>query len=158
MTIRILTDADVPAFHRIRRRALQEEPQAFSMMPDEMASVETLVERFKANWDGQSAFVMGAFGPELVAIVGCARAHHIKRRHAAEVWGMYVVPEYRGHGIGRRLLVDAVARARRVVRPGTALARCYGDERTRTHAVPVVRLPGHRDTAPGAHDRRPLLR
>jgi len=29
MTIRALIDTDAPAFHRIRRRALQEEPEAW---------------------------------------------------------------------------------------------------------------------------------
>jgi hypothetical protein len=52
MNTRVLTDTDVAGFHRVRRRALDEEPEAFSRMPDEMSPVETLAERFKTEWSG----------------------------------------------------------------------------------------------------------
>jgi RimJ/RimL family protein N-acetyltransferase len=112
MITRVLTDTAAPAFHQARRRALHEEPEAFSMMPEEMASVEALTERFRAQWSGQDAFVMGAFDSELVGIVGCVRERHRKRRHAAVIWGVYVTPEHRGHGLGRQLLLDTIARAK----------------------------------------------
>jgi RimJ/RimL family protein N-acetyltransferase len=112
MVTRILTEADAPAFFEVRSRALREEPEAFAMTPDEMTPQELLAERFEAEWNGQSAFVLGALDPTLVGITGCLRERHAKRRHAAVIWGMYVIPERRGHGVGRRLLLDVIERAR----------------------------------------------
>jgi RimJ/RimL family protein N-acetyltransferase len=109
---RVLTDKDAAAFHRVRRRALQEEPEAFAMMPEEMRPVETLAGWFTAEADGQNAFVMGAFDSELAGIVGCVRERHIKRRHAAVIWGVYITPEHRGQGLGRQLFLDTIARAK----------------------------------------------
>ena len=126
MTIRALIETDASAFHRIRRRALQEEPEAFTMMPEEMTPVEALTERFKAEWSGQNAFVMGAFDTELLGIVGCVRERHTKRRHAAVIWGVYVTPEHRGHGLGRQLLLDTIARAKK----WTALEQLWLDVTT----------------------------
>jgi RimJ/RimL family protein N-acetyltransferase len=109
---RVLTDTDAAGFYAVRRRALQDEPEAFVMMPDEMASMEAVTERFKAEWSGQHGFVMGAFDPELMGIVGCMREPRVKRLHVAVIWGMYLAVERRGHGLGRRLLLDAIARAK----------------------------------------------
>jgi GNAT superfamily N-acetyltransferase len=113
MIIRVLTDTDAADFYHHRRRALREEPDAFSMMPEEMSSAETLAERFRGEWSGQHGFVMGAFDSDLIGIVGCVREPRVKRLHAALIWGMYVVPQRRGEGLGRRLLLDAIVQAQK---------------------------------------------
>ena len=82
------------------------------MAPEEAQSVEALAERFRTRDNGQDGFVLGAFDDELVGVVGCYREQGIKRRHVAVIWGMYVVPERRGRSIARRLLQDAIARAK----------------------------------------------
>jgi RimJ/RimL family protein N-acetyltransferase len=112
MLTRVLTEADAAAFHEVRRRGLHEEPTAFGMAPAELSSVEALAEQFKAQASGRDAFIIGAFAPALVGAVGCRREPRVKRRHVALIWGVYVVPEHRGGGLARRLLLDAIARAR----------------------------------------------
>jgi GNAT superfamily N-acetyltransferase len=106
MFTRVLTETDVAAFCQLRRRALDEEAEAAGTVPPSMASPEELAERFKAEWSGQNAFVMGAFDAALVGIVGCQR----DGGSAAMLWGMYVVPERRRHGVGKRLVLDVIAR------------------------------------------------
>jgi RimJ/RimL family protein N-acetyltransferase len=112
MFTRVLIETDAAAFHAVRRRALLGEPEAFGMAPEEMSSLEALTQQFRAQAKGQDAFIMGAFAPELVGTIGCMREPRVKRRHVALIWGVYVLPESRGGGLGRRLLVDTIAKAR----------------------------------------------
>src|SRR5438093_7865966 len=103
MIARVLAEADAPAFYSLRQRALREHPEAFGMSPEEVGPVEVVAERFRA--DTASSFVMGAFDPELVGIVGCVRERGVKQRHVALIWGMYVrAPGAPGVG-GRTALV-----------------------------------------------------
>src|SRR2546428_6250620 len=110
MVARVLAEADAPAFYSLRQRALREHPEAFGMSPEEVGPVEVVAERFRA--ETASIFVMGAFDPELVGIVGCVRERGVKQRHVALIWGMYVPPERRGSGGGRRLFTAAIEPAR----------------------------------------------
>jgi RimJ/RimL family protein N-acetyltransferase len=108
---RVLTEADAPAFHAVRQRALREHPHAFAVTPEEADSVEVIAERLRTNAETGRGFVMGVFDPGLVGIAGCVRELRTKTRHVALVWGVYVAPECRG-GAGRRLLTALIERAR----------------------------------------------
>jgi ribosomal protein S18 acetylase RimI-like enzyme len=56
----------------------------------------------------------GAFSDsnQLMGTIGFLREQHLKRAHIGSVWGMYVLPEFRGQGIGAALLDEALAHAR----------------------------------------------
>src|SRR3989442_12292244 len=111
MCVSFRSEEGAQAFYALRQGPLCEHPEAFGMSPEEVGPVEVVAERFRA--ETASSFVMGAFDPELVGIVGCVRERGVKQRHVALIWGMYVAPERRGSGVGRRLFTAAIEQARR---------------------------------------------
>jgi ribosomal protein S18 acetylase RimI-like enzyme len=115
MEIRCLADADAQALWDLRATALQSEPEAFGESSEEhlQTSVETIAGRLKSG--GNESFVLGAISDSaLVGMVGFYRELRPKRRHRGWIWGMYVAPDWRGRGIGRRLLEEVVRRAEKL--------------------------------------------
>jgi len=45
-------------------------------------------------------------------MAGCHRESAVKHRHGAHIWGVYVAPEHRRTGLGRRLFIATIDRAR----------------------------------------------
>ena len=106
MEIRPLIEADAEAWLALRLRALRDHPDAFVATPEETEPLPAVRKRFATARHDES-IVVGAFDPHLVGIVGCYRLEATKERHIARIWGMYIAPEARGRGTGRRML-DAV--------------------------------------------------
>ena len=108
VNIRILTEQDAIYFQALRLRGLQEAPDAFGATYEEykLAPFTTIIEQVRPKESFPERFVLGAFDQEdqLVGIIGFLRERRHKGQHKASVWGMYVVPEVRGQGIGRMLM------------------------------------------------------
>jgi RimJ/RimL family protein N-acetyltransferase len=109
--VRPLTPADAEAFVLVRRRALREEPLAFSASPEDDRAVDLEAVRSWLARPGSSA-IFGAFAPGLIGAVGLYREEQRKASHKARVWGMYVAPEHRGAGVGAALMQAAIDHAR----------------------------------------------
>jgi RimJ/RimL family protein N-acetyltransferase len=101
--VRILDSRDAASFQRLRLRGLQEFPAAFSSSYEEEADLSD--ETIRTRLDDQAlGVVLGAFmGGMLVGVTGIARDRHRKLAHRALLWGVYVAPEGRQHGVGRAL-------------------------------------------------------
>jgi ribosomal protein S18 acetylase RimI-like enzyme len=107
---RRLARADAEAYLVLRATMLEQEPLAFLASPgeDRISQPDFLRERLA---DTESA-IFGAFAPELVGAVGVYRHSPRKVAHKIGIWGTYVLPGFRGRGIARQLLQDALAHAR----------------------------------------------
>jgi len=109
--VRVLRPDDAEAYQVLRREALERAPLAFASSPadDHAASVDAVRTALASSDHGVT---FGAFGPDLVGIVGIHRDRHEKAAHKAHVWGMYVTPPARRRGIARSLLFAAIEQAR----------------------------------------------
>ena len=57
--------------------------------------------------------MLGAFDAQrLVGNMGFVREQREKTGHKGLIWGVYVTPDYRGCGVGRRLLEQVIQRAK----------------------------------------------
>ncbi len=113
--IRQLGPGDAPVFQALRLYGLRECPEAFGSTYAEAQALplETIAERLTPARTPVGRAVFGAFdGDGLVGVTGCLQQATVKARHTAIVWGMYVLPEQRGHGLGKRLLEAIIVEAR----------------------------------------------
>ena len=110
MEIRSLTEADVDAFWSVRLRALKEDPEAFGASYEEsvVTPIADIVKRLRSE---AGIFVLGAFDPHLLGIVGFFQEQGDKRKHIGFIWGLYVIPEARGKRVGKLLMQEAIRRA-----------------------------------------------
>ena len=114
MQIRRLTPADASVFQELRLAGLREEPSAFGSSYEEEKdfSAPVIEDRLAVRGD-QGPF--GAFERDtLVGLVALGRERMNKLSHKGLIWGMYVKPEYRGKGVARALLAEALSLARSV--------------------------------------------
>jgi ribosomal protein S18 acetylase RimI-like enzyme len=128
--IRRLTPADAVSYREIRLTGLKSNPEAFgSTFEAESAEpLSSFSERLR------SSTVFGAFcRTELLGIAGFVVRKGAKEAHKGLLWGMYVRPDARQTGIGRRLVEAVIDFARRhveliqlsVVRDNEAARRLY---------------------------------
>jgi GNAT superfamily N-acetyltransferase len=115
--IRRLTEAsagDAVLYRDIRLEALRTNPEAFGSTFE--IEVAKHLDWFSAGLANST--LLGAFrGAQLLAIAGFAIQQGQKEAHKGLIWGMYVRPDARRAGIGRRLIeaiLESCSSSRRI--------------------------------------------
>ena len=113
-TIRRLGTDDAPAYVEVRLRGLEEHPEAFgASYAEDKARPMDEVKSWINGAHGSAVF--GAFEDgALIGLAGLYRQVRDKCGHKATVWGMYVIPDARGRGLGRELLHTTIDHARTI--------------------------------------------
>lgn len=108
--VRVLVPADAEAYRAVRLRALAEQPPAFGTPPEDEPDLAATRLRLIESED---RCFFGAFAEgELAGVVRFSRYSAANEKHRAYLAGLYVLPTYRGAGIGRALVEAALDRAR----------------------------------------------
>ena len=110
MIFRFLNTDDTSAYKELKCFSLNESPLAFSDSYED--------ELNKTNLDYQSeleiiglpaeSFVLGAFSEskELIGFVKFKRDSRTKARHKATLHALYIKPQFREHGVGKKLITE----------------------------------------------------
>lgn len=109
-TYRELVLSDCEAYCNIRKIALATFPESFGSTEERDAPVRK--ERFKNTLKDQNSFMLGAFENNLlVGITFFNREERVKMYHKGNIYGMFVLEEKQGFGIGYNLLKLALEKA-----------------------------------------------
>ena len=107
--IRRILPVDAALYRIVRLEGLQHHPEAFSAS---FATERAQGDSFFADRLAGSE-VLGAFGlGELLGIVGLRVQPGLKEAHKGLLWGMYVRPQARQTGVGKRLVGALLEAAR----------------------------------------------
>ena len=111
---RLLTPEDADAYARLRRSMLIDVPHAFASSPGEAhgEKPESVVEYLSDPYHAIIAVDHPEIPGALSGAAGMMRLKHRKLRHRANIWGVYCVPELRGRGLGRAIMLRAIEQAR----------------------------------------------
>lgn len=116
MEIRFLNSQDVTAYRALRLQALGESPAAFGSSYEQEVRLSLTDFAAKIRPHDEVSGIFGAFdeSDRLIGMLGFLRENRPKRSHIGSLWSMYVLPEFRRHGVGAALLDRALAHAQQL--------------------------------------------
>ena len=109
--VRLLREADLPAYKVLRDGMLSGHPEAFTSDAESelKRDAESYRSRLTGGASGGSLFTLGAWlGPRLVGAISAEREPRLKVRHVSHIVGMMVSDAMQGQGIGHLLLECAL--------------------------------------------------
>ena len=132
--IRLARTADLQAFKLLRLQALRDHPVAFSADYDAHESGDDAFWERYFEFDDHSVILFATHEGKLIGMTGVRLDYSRKTSHNALIWGVYVLPEWRGHKLGEALIRAALTWAKQhgatIARLGVATnnlsaIRCY---------------------------------
>ncbi len=119
LLIRRLAREELGAYKALRDQTLAHHPEAFTSdaATESRKEAASYLPRLGLDRPEGGHFTLGAWGCEatsmqLVGAISCEREPRLKARHIGHIVGMMVRSDCNGQGIGRALLVAAIADAR----------------------------------------------
>ena len=123
MNIQRLEPMHAPTYRALMLEAYELHPEVFTSSVGERAALPISWWEGRLSQDTEAVeLVVGSFrNHELVGVAGLSFESREKVRHKATLFGMYVPSRARGHGVGAKLVLAALAEAR--LRPGIRLVQ-----------------------------------
>ena len=112
--IRMVDEGEMPELWKLWVRGLREHPEAFGAEHEwaKDVSPERSQELLRQIREGDG-FILGVWDGEVpVGMVNFSRQQGEKFRHKGDIGAVYVVPEQRGQGVGKALLLAALEQTR----------------------------------------------
>lgn len=111
MLIQEILAADSNSYYKLRIQSEREFPEFVGFNAErELVAGESGIEKLLANYASEGTIVWGAFeGSRLAGVTALSRRLSPKYRHKAFLWGMYIIPEFRGRGVAKSLMQTAIA-------------------------------------------------
>jgi ribosomal protein S18 acetylase RimI-like enzyme len=114
MNIRRLTAADAKAYWELRLQALQHHPDAFGASYEDAVKRKHPIEEVKRNLENTEAETYGVFlDGKLTGNATLRYEIPAKLRHRADLVAVYLAPEARGKGYGKKLIAHIIKVARK---------------------------------------------
>src|SRR5438552_6517350 len=108
MQIRSIMEDDLAAFKALRLEALRDHPEAFGTDFEESNRdpESAWIERIRTAIEGEAGriFLADAGHDGLAGMLGVYRSRGVKNRHAANIWGVYIRPQFRGERLCEKLM------------------------------------------------------
>lgn len=123
MNVQRLEPVHAPVYRALMLEAYESHPEAFTSSVGERAALPLSWWEGRLSQDTEAVeLVIGSFQDhQLVGVAGLSFESREKVRHKATLFGMYVPSRARGHGVGAKLVLAALAEARS--RPGIKLVQ-----------------------------------
>ena len=118
INIRFLNEKDFLIYRKLRLKSYLEAPLSFSeSYEDEKNKMERdFGIELKIQGKPEEWFVLGAFSEtgKLIGFVKFRRDLRSKVRHKSMIHAMYIAPEYRNKGIGQKLILSLLKKAKQI--------------------------------------------
>lgn len=113
MDIRLLRAEEFDAIDQLRLKALQTNPESFLSTFEETIAMtrDFRLQRHNNYLEGGNAIIVAVDGDTYAGMTGLIRETRLKIRHIANIWGVFVAPEFRGKGLSRRMMEFAIEEA-----------------------------------------------